>query len=154
MDPAQMPKLLDTLVEGNADYVLGDRTSKLQHMKGMSLWRRSGNWILRWLTRIASGNFNISDPQNGYTAVTREALSKLNLDNIYPQYGYCNDMLVKLSTIKARISQVSMPAVYGAEKSKIRYWKYIPSVSALLLKNYIWRLRIQIFHRRTKLSES
>jgi hypothetical protein len=152
MDPAQLTNLLDPLIAGEAEYTVGDRISNLSHMKGMSYWRRLGNWILRWLTRIAAWNFSISDPQNGFTAVTSQVLLRLDLDKIYPRYGYCNDILVKLSAARARIKQIPMPAVYGSEKSKIRYWHYIPSVSWLLLKDFIWRIFIwriyvQLFHR-------
>jgi glycosyltransferase involved in cell wall biosynthesis len=147
MDPVQLPLLLDPLVSGEADYTVGDRISNLKHMKGMSLWRRLGNWILRWLTRIAAGNFNITDPQNGYTAITRQALLRLDLDEIYPRYGYCNDILVRLSIARARIKQIPMPAVYGSEKSKIRYPKYIPTVSWLLLKSFLRRMKIQLFQK-------
>lgn len=148
MDPSQLPKLLDEVIERGADYAVGDRTSMLRNMRGMNYWRRLGNWILRWLTRLASGNFTISDPQNGYTAITREALIRINPDSIYPWYGYCNDMLVRLVVAGARISQVSMPAVYGEEKSKIRYWRYIPKVSLLLLRDFIWRIKSQWFGKR------
>lgn len=144
MDPSQMPRLLDPLVEDRADYTVGDRLSNLKHMKGMSPWRGLGNRTLRWLTRIAAWNFSICDPQNGYTAVTSQALSRLDLDNIYYGYGYCNDMLVKFSGTGARIKQIQMPAVYGSERSKIRYWKYIPTVSLLLLKGFLWRIKGQI----------
>ena len=141
MDPMQLPRLLDPIVEGKADYAVGDRLSNLKHMKGMSYWRRFGNWLLKWLTRIAAGNMKINDPQNGYTAITRQALKQLNLDSIYHRYGYCNDILVKLSVAKARIIHIPMPAVYNSEKSKIRYWRYIPRVSWLLLINFIWRIK-------------
>jgi glycosyltransferase involved in cell wall biosynthesis len=147
MEPAQLPRLLDPIIDGVADYTVGDRISNLRHMKGMSNWRRLGNWILRWLTRIAAGNMAIRDPQNGYTAISSEALSRLDLDRIYPRYGYCNDMLVKLSVAKARIKQIAMPAVYGDEKSKIRYHRYIPSVSRLLLKDFVWRIKMQVIQR-------
>jgi glycosyltransferase involved in cell wall biosynthesis len=142
MDPAQLPRLLGPILEGKADYTLGNRLSNLKHMKGMSYWRRLGNWVLRWLTRIAAWNFSISDPQNGFTAVTRQALLRLNLDDIYPRYGYCNDLLVKLSSARARMKQVPMPAIYGEEKSKIKYWYYVPTVSWLLLRNFLWRIGI------------
>jgi len=145
MDPAQLPKLLDPVSEGNIDYAIGDRISNVKYMKGMSYWRRSGNWILRWLTQIAALNFSIYDPQNGYTAITREALSRLDLDHIYPRYGYCNDLLVKLSAARAKIHFYQMPAVYGGEKSKIRYWHYIPSISWLLLKDFFWRIKFELF---------
>jgi glycosyltransferase involved in cell wall biosynthesis len=148
MDPAQLPRLLDPVIKGEASYAIGDRISSMKHMKGMSYWRRFGNWILRWLTRIAAGNLQICDPQNGYTAITREALLWLDLDHVYPRYGYCNDLLVKLSAIGARMAHVAMPAVYGSEKSQIKYWHYIPTVSWLLLKGFLWRIKIQYFHRK------
>jgi glycosyltransferase involved in cell wall biosynthesis len=144
MDPAQLPKLLDPVLLGVADYAVGDRTSSLKNMKGMSYWRRSGNWLLKWLTRVAAWNFSICDPQNGYTAITRDSLLRLDLDRIYSRYGYCNDMLVRLSASRAKIKHVQMPAVYGTERSKIRYWKYIPSVSYLLIKDSLWRIGKQI----------
>lgn len=147
MEPGQLPRLLDPIVNGEADYTVGDRISNLRHMKGMSYWRRLGNWTLRWLTRIAAGNMAICDPQNGYTAISKDALSKLDLDHIYPRYGYCNDILVKLSVAKARIRHIAMPAVYGAEKSKIRYYRYIPTVSWLLLKDFIWRMKTQLIRQ-------
>ncbi len=144
MDPAQIPRLLGPIVEGKADYTVGDRLSNLKHMKGMSYWRRLGNWVLRWLTRIVAWNFSISDPQNGFTAVTRQALLRLDLDDIYPRYGYCNDILVKLSSARARMKQIPMSAVYGCEKSKIRYTSYIPKVSWLLLRDLFWRLKVNL----------
>lgn len=140
MAPSKLPNLLDPIVGDEADYVVGNRTSSRANMKGMTYWRRLGNWLLRWLTRIAAGNLSICDPQNGYTAISRRALTGLDLNRVYPRYGYCNDLLVKLSAAKARITQVSMPALYGEEKSKIRYHKYIPKVSWLLLKDFAWRL--------------
>jgi glycosyltransferase involved in cell wall biosynthesis len=140
MDPMQLPRLLDPIVEGKADYTVGDRISNLGDMKGMSILRRFGNFTLKWLTRVSAWNYRISDPQNGYTALSSSALSRLNLENIYPRYGYCNDILVKLSAVGARIQQVSMPAVYGEEKSKIRYQKYIPTVSWLLFRRFFWRI--------------
>jgi glycosyltransferase involved in cell wall biosynthesis len=147
MNPLEMTKLLDPIIDGAADYTAGDRFSKPGHTKGMSPWRQFGNRILRWLTRIAAWNFSISDPQQGYAAATLEVLTKLDLDSIYPRYGYLNDMLVKLTVNRARIKYIPMAGIYGDEKSKIRYWHYIPTVSWLLLKDFLWRLKIQLFSR-------
>ena len=140
MDPAELPNLLTPLVEGTADYVKGNRMSTLSDLQGMTYWRRFGNWLLRWLTRVASGNYKLMDPQNGYAAMTQKTLKQINLDDVYPWYGYCNDILVKLSVAGARIVEVPMPARYQSEKSKIEYSKYIPKVLMLLLRDSQWRL--------------
>ena len=145
MDPIELLRILDPIVKGNTDYAKGNRMSTKKHLQGMTPWRRFGNWLLKWLTRIASGNYKIMDPQNGYTAISRKALEQINLDDIYPWYGYCNDILVKLSVSGARIVEVSIPARYQGEKSKIKYAEYIPKVSWLLLRDFLWRLRMKYF---------
>lgn len=96
MDPLQLYKLLDPIVEGTADYCKGDRLSSPELSTGMSSWRKFGNKILTKLTRISSGYSKIQDPQNGYTAISRQALSSINLDKVFHGYGYCNDILTKL----------------------------------------------------------
>ena len=148
MDPAQLPRLLNPIVSGGADYTKGDRTSIENNMRGMSYWRRFRNLLLRWLTRVASGCHNLNDPQNGYTAISVEMLRQLDLDDIYPWYGYCNDVLVKLAVARARIQEVAMPARYQFEKSKICYVKYIPRISMLLLREFLWRLKMKYLRRK------
>jgi glycosyltransferase involved in cell wall biosynthesis len=144
MDGKYLPQLLAPILDGKADYTKGNRLSHIAHREGMSNWRFFGNWLLTILTKIASGYWKIRDPQNGYTAATRECLSQLSLDKIYPRYGYLNDFLVKLNVAGFRVADVAMPARYGNEKSKIKYRKYILKVSWLLLKNFLWRLKVSI----------
>ncbi|TAH69111.1 MAG: glycosyltransferase family 2 protein [Anaerolineaceae bacterium] len=140
MDPNQLLKLLDPLIEGTVDYCKGDRLSRSELTKGMSRWRRAGNLILTRLTRVSSGYWTLQDPQNGYTAINRETLTKLDLNKIYPRYGYCNDLLARLNVLGAKILDVQIPARYGEEKSKIQYGSYIRKVSLLLLRNFFWRV--------------
>jgi len=146
MDKKYLPELLTPIIEGKADYAKGNRLSCLAHRQGMSNWRFFGNWVLTMLTKIASGYWRINDPQNGYTAITREALKRMDLDKIYPRYGYCNDILVKLNAANCRVADVPIPARYGNEKSKIRYDKFITSVSPLLLRGFLWRLKVK-YHK-------
>lgn len=143
MDPEQMPYLLAPIVEGKADYTKGNRLISPEYRKGMTKWRFAGNAMLTFLTKMASGYWQITDPQNGYTAVSRDALERINLDSIYPYYGYCNDLLVKLNVYSFRVMDVVMPARYGRERSKIRYSKYIFKVSRMLLRNFFWRLKVK-----------
>jgi len=141
MDPKYLPSLLDPIVEGRADYTKGNRLMSAEFREGMSAWRSFGNIILTFLTKMASGYWQLMDPQNGYTAISREALERINPDTIYPWYGYCNDLLVKLNVFGFKVADVVMPARYGKEKSKIRYGKYIFKVSWLLLRDFLWRLK-------------
>lgn len=143
MDPKQLPNLLDPIIEGKVDYTKGNRLLNREYREGMSKWRSFGNSILTFLAKTASGYWHLMDPQNGYTAVSHTVLEKITLDSIYPSYGYCNDLLVKLNVFEFRVIDVPMPARYGEERSKIRYSKYIPKVSYLLLRDFFWRLKIK-----------
>jgi glycosyltransferase involved in cell wall biosynthesis len=140
MEPQYLSAVLDPVVEGRADYSKGTRLTDPTHQSGMSAWRRVGNFTLRWLTVIASGNPVVTDPQQGYAAISREALQGLDLDAVYPYYGYCNDLIVRLSAQAWRIAEIPMPSMYHGEVSKIRYQEYIPKVSWLLLRLFVWRI--------------
>ncbi len=141
MDPAFLPELLDPVIEGSVDYAVGNRLINEKFRQGMSKWRFVGNSVLTLLTKIASGYWQLMDPQNGYTAISRRALETISLDAIYPRYGYCNDLLVWLNTFGFRVRNVPHPARYGLERSKIKYSTYIVRLSWLLLNAFFWRLK-------------
>ena len=143
MDPAELPRLLAPIIKGEAGYSKGNRMSSFRHMKGMPPWRRFGNWVLKWATRVSSGNYEVMDPQNGYAAASAEALQRIDLDTLYPYYGYCNHLLAKFTVAGVRAVEVPMPARYQGEKSKIKYGKYIRKVGWLLLRNLAWRLEMK-----------
>ena len=141
MDPEMVPRLLDPIVDGKADYTKGNRLIGRGYREGMSRWRFLGNAILTFLTKISSGYWKIMDPQNGFTAIGREALETLDWGALFTYYGYCNDILVRLNVYGFRVRDVNIPARYGEEKSKIRYGPYILKVSGLLWRNFFWRLK-------------
>ena len=143
MDPDIMERFLDPIVEGKADYAKGNRLLHKEYRQGMSKWRFMGNSILTFLTKISSGYWKTMDPQNGYTAISHYALSNVGINSMYEYYGYCNDLLVKLNAKGMRVADVAMPAVYGDEKSSINYSTYIRKVSGMLLKNFLWRLKVK-----------
>ena len=143
MDPAFLPELLDPVVDGVVDYTVGNRLVNEKFRRGMSKWRFVGNSVLTLLTKIASGYWQLMDPQNGYTAISRRALETISLDSIYPQYGYCNDLLVWMNTFGFRVRNVPHPARYGLERSKIKYSTYIVRLSWLLLNAFFWRLKMK-----------
>ena len=143
MDPEELPRLLAPVANGEAGYCKGDRMSSPETVCGMPPFRRFGNWLLKWLTRVSSGNYRVCDPQNGYAAASAEALRRIGLDDLYPSYGYCNHILAKLTVAGVRVIEVPIPARYQGEKSKIRYGRYIRRVGWLLLKNFAWRMEMR-----------
>lgn len=143
MDPTELPRLLLPVLAGKADYAKGNRLLSKGMRKGMSNWRFFGNTLLTLLNKIASGYWHISDPQNGYTVISRQALETLDLDSVYTYYGYCNDMLVKMNALNLRTVDVPIPARYGRERSKIKYGRFIFKVAPMLFRGFLWRLRVK-----------
>ena len=142
MDPQLLPALMDPVVEGRAGYCKGTRMAVRGHHQGMTCWRLIGNSLLRWLTAVAIGNTRITDPQNGYTAVSRQALEKLDLGAVYPGYGYCNDLLTRLAILNVRPVEIPSPLIVNpGQTSSICYGSYIRSVSILLLCCLLLRVR-------------
>jgi glycosyltransferase involved in cell wall biosynthesis len=139
MDPKYLPDLINPIIDEKADFTKGNRL-KPGYWIGMSKWRLSGNFLLSALNKIASGYWNIDDPQNGYVCVSSASLRKLNLDNLYKGYAFENDMMVKANVAGLRMMNVLIPAKYGQEKSKIKYNNFIYLTSLFLLYSFIWRI--------------
>ena len=143
MDPEYLSKIIDPVVDGKVDFTVGNRLLSPESRKGMSKWRYFGNAILSLLTKIASGYWQLMDPQNGYTAISRRALEVIPFQKMYPRYGYLNERLTLLNIYGFRVRNVPHPAIYGTEKSTIRYHTYIPRVSKLLLGLFIRRMKMK-----------
>jgi glycosyltransferase involved in cell wall biosynthesis len=151
MDPEDLPKLLDPVVEGKVDYSKGNRLFTGKAWKVIPKTRYLGNAILSFLTKIASGYWHVADSQSGYGAVTLEVLKTIDLDSIYKQYGMPNDLLVRLNIYQFRVRDVPVTPVYGiGERSGIKIYKVMFTLSFLLLKLFLWRLKekyvIRDFH--------
>ncbi|MCA9522506.1 MAG: glycosyltransferase family 2 protein [Myxococcales bacterium] len=140
MDPADLPQLLDPLVDGDADYVKGNRLTDPRLFQRMPLWRIVGNFALSCLTRPVSGYWHVVDSQCGYTAIHQGALSRLPLDALYPRYGFPNDVLAKLRVIDARVADRDVSPVYGSESSGIYWLTAIFALSFVLLRSLSSRL--------------
>jgi glycosyltransferase involved in cell wall biosynthesis len=151
MDPADLASIVEPVARGEVEYAKANRLFTGRAWELIPRHRYLGNAGLSFLTKIASGYWHVADSQSGYTAVSRETLEELDLDRIYPRYGFPNDMLVHLNVFGARVRDVPSRPVYGVgEESGMKLWKVIPTMSWMLLKAFLWRLKtkyvIRDFH--------
>jgi glycosyltransferase involved in cell wall biosynthesis len=151
MDPDDLPHLLDPVVEGKTDYAKGNRLFTGESWNKIPKIRYLGNSVLSLLTKIASGYWHVADSQTGYTAATLQVLQTLDWDNIYKRYGFPNDVLVKLNIYNFRVMDIPVKPIYNiGEKSGIKMYKVIPTMSWLLFKRFLWRMKekyvIRDFH--------
>lgn len=142
MDPSELPLLVGRVARGETDYAKGNRLFYRGAWETIPRHRYLGNAFLSMLTKIASGYWHVADSQTGYTAISLAALETIQLDGVYPRYGYPNDMLVRLNVYNFRVSDVPIRPVYNVgEKSKMKMWKVIPTMSWLIFKRFLWRIR-------------
>jgi glycosyltransferase involved in cell wall biosynthesis len=151
MDPAELERLVRPVADGAVDYAKANRLVSGEAWRVMPRTRYLGNAILSLLTKIASGYWHVADSQSGYTAISREMLAQLDLDEVYRRYGFPNDMLVHLNVWNARVRDFPSRPIYGVgERSGIKIRSVVPRISWLLLKGFLWRLRekyvIRDFH--------
>ena len=147
MDPRYISTLLDPIILGVAQYTKGNRLVTTDHLTKMPKIRIFGNIVLTYMNKILTGYWSIMDSQNGYTAISREALEKIDYTTLARGYMFENDMLFRLNQTNAIVLDVSMPAHYGEEVSGISIKKVIPqylrffSIAVLkrLYRKYILR---------------
>ncbi|AKT37451.1 glycosyltransferase family 2 protein [Chondromyces crocatus] len=120
MDPRDLPRVVAPVALDRADYVKGNRLSHPDVWSAMPLGRLVGTATLAALTRRAAGLDALSDSQCGYTAVSTRALEALDLDALWPRYGYPNDLIVSLAAAGMRIQEVPVRPVYRGEASGLR----------------------------------
>jgi glycosyltransferase involved in cell wall biosynthesis len=151
MAPDELESIVGPVARGEVDYAKANRLFTGRAWEVIPHTRYLGNAVLSLLTKIASGYWHVADSQAGYTAISLRALELLDLDALYPRYGFPNDLLVHLNVWSARVRDVPSRPVYGVgERSGIRLRKVVPRISWLLFKGFLWRLRekyvIRDFH--------
>ncbi|HZU96736.1 MAG TPA: glycosyltransferase family 2 protein [Planctomycetota bacterium] len=147
MDPGRMMALLGPIVRGDADYAKGNRFLHRRELSDMPFVRRLGNMGLSFLTKLASGYWNVFDPTNGYTAIHRTALALLDRERIDRRYFFETNMLIELGFLRAVVSDVPMPARYGDETSSLSVKMVLLEFPPRLFRAFVRRITVQYFVR-------
>lgn len=147
MDPSLIPLFVEPIISGRADYVKGNRFYSLEDMHSMPTVRTLGNLALSFINKVVSGYWDVMDPTNGYTAIHSAVAASLPLQKLAKRYFFESDMLFRLSTIRAAVSDVPMKAQYGDERSNLNIakvlftfpMKYINRFCKRIVYNYYFR---------------
>ena len=75
----------------------------------------------------------------------------IDWDHMYKRYGQPNDLLIRLNVYNLRVADIPIEPVYNiGEKSGLKVKKVIFTISWLLVKMFLWRLKekyiIRDFH--------
>ncbi len=151
MNPDDLPALLDPVADNKADYAKGNRLISGEAYTKIPKVRYFGNAFLSLFTKISSGYWHVADSQSGYTVINKKALHIIDWGKMYRRYGQPNDILVRLNVFNFRVTDVPIEPVYNiGEKSGIKIRQVIFTISWLLAKLFLWRIKekyiIRDFH--------
>lgn len=143
MDVKFLPVLIEPILNGQADYTKGNRFLHPVALKKMPIGRKISNLGLTFLSKIASGYWNVFDPANGYTAIAATKLASLDPKKIARSYFFETSMLCELRKLNAVVMDISMPAIYKNERSSVK----VPREIFVFSTNLIARIFDRIFSR-------
>jgi len=134
MAPEDLERVVEPVALGQASYVKGNRFRHPQRTD-MPFARRVAGSLLAIATRVATG-LSVDDCQCGYTAISSAAALRLPLEDLWPRFGYPNDLLGMLAARGLSVVEVPVRPVYGDEQSGVRAWHAL-SILLLIMRRYL-----------------
>jgi len=140
-------ELVQPILDGEADYVKGNRFFNLEDARRMLSIRFIGNAGLTFLTKMSSGYWNIFDPTNGFVAMSQTVARQLPWSKIGEDYFFESDLLFRLNTLRAVVVDYPMEARYGSEQSNLDPMLALRQFPLNHLRNLVKRLLYSYFLR-------
>jgi glycosyltransferase involved in cell wall biosynthesis len=137
----EIPKLLQPLLNGAADIVIGDRNiAALQHMS----WRkrklqRLGSWVVRQVSGTT-----VPDTTSGFRAYTREAAMRMT---IVSDFSYTLETIIQAGKKRMAIAHVPVTTNPRTRKSRLfdSVFSYIKRSAATIVRIYALHEPLKIF---------
>lgn len=125
MNPEDIPSLIQPIVNFEADYSKGNRFNSLDDLQEMPKSRVFGNAVLSLMSKFSTGYWSITDPTNGFFAISRGALEQIHLGKLRQRWFFESDILFRLAISRAVVADVPIKAKYANEKSNLKIRKVI-----------------------------
>jgi glycosyltransferase involved in cell wall biosynthesis len=137
----EIPKLLEPLLAGTADIVIGDRNiAELEHMS----WRRRqlqrlGSWVVRQVS-----NTSVPDTTSGFRAYTREAALRMT---IVSEFSYTLETIIQAGKKRMAIAHVPIATNPRTRDSRLfdSIFSYIKRSAATIVRIYAMYEPLKIF---------
>ena len=144
-DPALLPKVIQPILDGEADVVLGSRILGGDVMKrGMPLWKYIPNRLLTMLENIAL-HWNLSEYHTGYRAFSKIVLQSVNYQVDSDKFLFDSEILFQIKEKGFRLKEVPAPIRYFKESRSASFSnsvRYGFGVLWLLMKYKLYKLGI------------
>jgi len=129
---AEIPRLIDPILMGSADIVIGDRQIEtLDHMpSGKVIGNKLATWVTRYVTALP-----IRDAQTGFRAFSRDAALKMNLTG---NYTYVQETLIQAANKNLEVVQIPIEFRRRSGKSRLisSLFTYAKSAGTTIVRSY------------------
>jgi glycosyltransferase involved in cell wall biosynthesis len=137
----EIPRLLEPVLSGEADIVIGDRNiAELQHMS----WRkrqvqRLGSWVVRQVS-----NTNVPDTTSGFRAYTREAALRMT---VVSEFSYTLESIIQAGKKRMAIAHVPVQTNPRTRESRLfgSAFSYIKRSAATIVRIYAMYEPLKVF---------
>jgi glycosyltransferase involved in cell wall biosynthesis len=139
--PEALPDLLEPVLSGAADAVLGSRMmTRLGALRGgMPLYKYVGNRILTAYQNLTLGA-RLSEFHSGYRVYSAQALRAIPFHLNSNDFHFDTEIIIQLLFARCRLAEVSIPTYYGDEichVNGIQYaWNVVKATTVARLQKY------------------
>lgn len=131
-----IPKLVNPILEGKADIVVGARSiDDIEHFSPLKkMLQKLGSWVVRGASKT-----NIPDATSGFRAISRDAAMRLNVFN---EYTYTLETIIQSGQKNIPITSVSIRVNESLRPSRL-----IKSIPSYLQKSIVTIIRIFVVYK-------
>jgi glycosyltransferase involved in cell wall biosynthesis len=142
----ESPNLMDPIIDEGVAYCKGNRFMNNGNAFSIMPYTRFwGNTLLSLMTKVASGNYDVFDVVDGFVAISKEAIDRVDWNKAWKGYGYPMDFVIRISSAGLNIKDVARTAIYlpGERQSQIKGVNYMVKVTPMIFRAFIDRLVYQ-----------
>lgn len=138
---ADVEKLLQPLLDGTADVVIGDRNvGALRHMPLARRWlQRIGSWVVRQVS-----NTRVPDTTSGFRAYTRDAALR---QSVVSEFSYTLETIIQAGKTRMAIAHVPIATNRKTRPSRLfdSVWTYLKRSAATIIRIYAMYEPLKVF---------
>jgi glycosyltransferase involved in cell wall biosynthesis len=136
-----IPRLLEPLLSGEADIVIGDRN--IRDLTQMSGWRKLLQRLGSWAVRRVSAT-KVPDTTSGFRAYTREAALRMT---IVSDFSYTLESLIQAGKQRMAVTHVAVGTNPRTRPSRLfdSVWSYVKRSTATIVRIYTMYEPLKVF---------
>ncbi|HZX09406.1 MAG TPA: glycosyltransferase family 2 protein [Acidobacteriota bacterium] len=138
---ADIPKLIDPILKGQADIVIGDRqTQQIKHFSWIKKkLQKLGSFVVKFLSKT-----DILDAPSGFRAISREAALKIN---VLSNFSYTLETLIQAGNIGLSVISVPIQTNEKIRDSRLftNLFSFLKRSGSTILRSYTMYKPLKIF---------